>query len=458
MTYRLLRDNKETGPFSEEEMIAIGFKPYDLIWVEGKSAGWRYPSEIPAFKNFAPVVEEQPYDRFFKKQPPQKHFGLEERNVPASYTQTVTKEKTFTPKESEPIQAQQAPPVAASYRPVPEYNIQSIPAKHIHVTLPSGNTVNLTTLVAKSDTNAKENVQPNKPAPIATSPAALVEKEPNYKITAVAAETDKADKKIVYTNTSAVYQPATPGFSWGLIAAAVVGLATLLGLGIMIGLSINKDKSDLVFNESIRNKSKQKTLQQTENTVVKPASIPDAPATTLVNETLHPVPAANGKELVQNAVVKNTLAPQNSSELKETKKLPDEKLLAGKQKPLTQQDERVAVPSISRPANTSVNLAKELSLTPNEFKTGTFGGITGLKYTLFNASKFPVESVIIEIDYIQANNKVFKTERLLFKDVSAGAQTTIDAPASSRGVKINGRIIKVNSKEASLTNNTTAKS
>jgi len=66
-SYLLLRDNKESGPLSLDELVSLGLKPYDLIWIEGRSAAWRYPSEIPELKNFAPVVEEQPYDRFFKK-------------------------------------------------------------------------------------------------------------------------------------------------------------------------------------------------------------------------------------------------------------------------------------------------------------------------------------------------------------------------------------------------------
>ena len=60
MKYLLLRDNKQTGPYSTEELIAKGLKPYDLVWLEGKSAAWRYPSEIQELKPFAPVVEEQP--------------------------------------------------------------------------------------------------------------------------------------------------------------------------------------------------------------------------------------------------------------------------------------------------------------------------------------------------------------------------------------------------------------
>ncbi len=66
-SYRLLRNNKETGPYTLEALVQLGLKPYDLVWEEGRSAAWRYPSEIQALKFYAPAVEEQPYDRFYKK-------------------------------------------------------------------------------------------------------------------------------------------------------------------------------------------------------------------------------------------------------------------------------------------------------------------------------------------------------------------------------------------------------
>src|SRR5450432_917382 len=119
-------------------MIAKGFKPYDLLWAEGKSAGWQYPSEISVFKKYAPIVEEQPYDRFYKKQPPQK-LVTEERYTNRSYINSPAK-------TNEPVQQQQ--PVA---RPVYNYNTKDLPGRHIHVTLPSGNTLNLTTIVAKKE-------------------------------------------------------------------------------------------------------------------------------------------------------------------------------------------------------------------------------------------------------------------------------------------------------------------
>src|SRR3954468_5183360 len=65
--YLLLRDNKQSGPYTVDEIIAKGIKPYDLVWLEGKSAAWRYPSEVEELKPFAPIVEEQPFDRFYKK-------------------------------------------------------------------------------------------------------------------------------------------------------------------------------------------------------------------------------------------------------------------------------------------------------------------------------------------------------------------------------------------------------
>src|SRR5688572_14620066 len=66
-SYLLLRNNTKSGPLGLNELLQFGLKPYDLVWVEGKSAAWRYPSEIEELKPYAPAVEEQPYDRFFKK-------------------------------------------------------------------------------------------------------------------------------------------------------------------------------------------------------------------------------------------------------------------------------------------------------------------------------------------------------------------------------------------------------
>ena len=54
-SYILLRDHKESGSLSVEELLEIGLKETDLIWVECQSMDWRSPEEIPELKNLVAV-------------------------------------------------------------------------------------------------------------------------------------------------------------------------------------------------------------------------------------------------------------------------------------------------------------------------------------------------------------------------------------------------------------------
>ncbi len=65
--YRLLRNNKESGPYTWKELAHLPLKPYDLVWADGKSAAWRYPSELPEFRDIAPAVEEDFYQQYHLK-------------------------------------------------------------------------------------------------------------------------------------------------------------------------------------------------------------------------------------------------------------------------------------------------------------------------------------------------------------------------------------------------------
>jgi hypothetical protein len=50
--YRILRNNREQGPFSLEELVQLSLQPSDLVWQDGRSAAWRYPSEIELLKPY----------------------------------------------------------------------------------------------------------------------------------------------------------------------------------------------------------------------------------------------------------------------------------------------------------------------------------------------------------------------------------------------------------------------
>src|SRR5215211_1996435 len=50
--YSLLRNNQETGPYTFNELLDQHLRPTDLIWVEGRSQAWCYPSEVPELKSY----------------------------------------------------------------------------------------------------------------------------------------------------------------------------------------------------------------------------------------------------------------------------------------------------------------------------------------------------------------------------------------------------------------------
>lgn len=55
--YMLLRNNKETGPYSLDELKGMGLRPFDLVWHQKKSAAWKYPSEIDELAASLPDME-----------------------------------------------------------------------------------------------------------------------------------------------------------------------------------------------------------------------------------------------------------------------------------------------------------------------------------------------------------------------------------------------------------------
>ncbi len=57
--YRLLRNNKEQGPFTADELIQKNLKPFDLIWADGRSAAWSYPTEMAEFKMYVPDADKK---------------------------------------------------------------------------------------------------------------------------------------------------------------------------------------------------------------------------------------------------------------------------------------------------------------------------------------------------------------------------------------------------------------
>ena len=95
----------------------------------------------------------------------------------------------------------------------------------------------------------------------------------------------------------------------------------------------------------------------------------------------------------------------------------------------------------------TVNQLKKLvKLTGSEYNVGVLGGIENLHLTVANNSCHPLERVVIEVKYFKSNGKTISTEEHNLFNVAPGTEKIFDVPKNNRGVKVEYRIVGVESK------------
>ena len=92
--YLLLRNNQQTGPHTFEELLQLQLKPHDLIWIEGKSYGWRYPAEVESLKPYfaSPIASE-------REQEP-----TPQKSIQANKLETTSSKKIFVSMPVSPLE------------------------------------------------------------------------------------------------------------------------------------------------------------------------------------------------------------------------------------------------------------------------------------------------------------------------------------------------------------------
>jgi hypothetical protein len=477
MTYLLLRDNKQSGPYSLEDLRTKGLKAYDLVWVEGKSAAWRYSSEINELSAFAPAVEEQPFDRFYKK--------------PASVAGSASGPATA----SQPATAASAGATFTSQPFYPEDQPSTTRKRTIYVTMPGGTaapmTVRETVREAAFETSRE-------PAPVYRPVAAALPIDDHAFSEPIAGKFDNSrfdnsreqDNNIrPDSNNNRDYSgeliPRTPSRQKAGILQAVligVGILVLLAAGIFIGLSINKEPSGMQKLAAGTAATDNSTIDNS-----RPTTMKSGPAAKIYT-TAQPLPV---QPVVSPAVTVLRTQPANpasgsldrdrSTTATESVAGKTGKIAAPKQKAIMPKSQAVptlttatadssvaAVPIVHRTAAhrteadnqdnsdaadkgaLKVNLASQVSVGASKYEVGTFGGISNLQVTVSNRSAYPLDLVVVEVQYIQANKKTYKTENLYFHGVGPGMALMQEAPQSSRGIKVEYKITLINSKELGL--------
>lgn len=412
--YLLLRDNKESGPYSVPELVEIGIKPYDLVWLEGRSAAWRYPSEVDELKAYAPVTEEQPFDRFYHRPEPLKKPSA-----------IASPEVADTPSSEHSL-----------YEPKVISPVTEFPSveKKVYINFPL-------------KTKPSPEIQP------AIKSTPIVSEQPT---TGFAEQTFyKQANEVIASRHSTTKQLATDKrFVYILIAAAIIfgGFITVL---------------------LVNNNRQQQRLQEL-NTIVKqiengkanannahaiavkkedPAPVPQT-SETIVNPELLNLEDHNAPQTVApakpkaNAYEVTTAAPEaNKAENKTTAS----DGIVFTERPVLRRGDKSApessASSTEKPsvASASENIYKLVDLKPNNYKTGMLGGISNLQFQLTNNSSRELYKVAVRINYLGPEKKVVNTQTVYFENVSPGAHSTIDVPKSKRGVTINYTITDIKS-------------
>jgi hypothetical protein len=97
---------------------------------------------------------------------------------------------------------------------------------------------------------------------------------------------------------------------------------------------------------------------------------------------------------------------------------------------------------------TSKNSLHDLvSVASNDYKRVAFGGIRNLQLTVTNNSKYELDNVIVELQYLKPSEEPLRTENIKFKGIAANGTSTVRIPDTNRGIKISYKIINIESKQ-----------
>jgi hypothetical protein len=386
-SYLLLRNNKETGPFTFEEMKGMTLKTYDLLWVVGKSAAWRYPGEIAELKPFAPPVPEQPSDPFDKK--------TSESQVTDPGRSKKTETANTGSRESSIL--------------------RSTPLHSVYVNLP-----------------AERKQASLTPLPVLQETGTAFSQEPEF----------------VFPDNN--NRPNTGASRFSARVLWISTIALLFGAGILTGffisdrrkffsLDANHPHKRILIPPATGNNQKVNAKLVTlssPGTISSGESDLNKTVQTIITGKKNEVSHTGNKSLKTASVKKDSTIHPSSSLLTLNTADSLRQISVSKTEALYQKIK-------ARPDN-------YLSVITGTYSTGIFGGISSFPVTVTNNSPVMMDLVVVNIEYIQNNEKVFKSEPLAFTDLEPGETVSLKAPKSPRGTKIATHIRVVNIRKLDL--------
>ena len=100
-----------------------------------------------------------------------------------------------------------------------------------------------------------------------------------------------------------------------------------------------------------------------------------------------------------------------------------------------------------KPKTRPVNINRQVSVRANNYKQRAFGGVLNLELTVNNDSKFELDKVIVELQYLKPSEQPIKTDRIVFSSIGPNDSKTIKVPDYLRGVKVSYRVLDIESSQ-----------
>lgn len=489
--YRLLRNNKESGPFTQEQLIQMGLKAYDLVWMEGKSAAWRYPSEINELKAYAPAVEENPFDRFYKrkdnktvpaeqvtataetvavkKEKPRFRVKADVRKIDVpvavyeSSVSTISEPQTYRAEAVQNTAVMEAPKPAATAPPweaiYSEWKVKTA-AKPTPVTsnnaLPLQSEAVVETKFTQSLNDIKERYVETilKPREVKKTPL-----NKRYVLLAVLLpllgfgmwlsytlkEPSEGNEKVVQPPTNTVKQETeTPS----LINNADNDKDASSDAANTAGEEAVQRTGDNKTDEAIINKSTDNNLLQQQT---KP-DVTNAPDTKVITDDKKTVaeysPAEqtkNNEALSKTPAVKYNNTAMNLPAATANSTSPDDYTPLDKE--IIKNTDNAAAPA--SPARLTRKKIEDYVVVNNTYKPRG-SSIENLRLSVENITDFPIDLAVLDVQYFDANGRYQKGETVYVKDIPANKNVLVKVPDSNNSYSVNYKVSLISAEQSTL--------
>ena len=393
-SYILLRHNKESGPYSLTELQNHGIKQDDLIWAEGQSVAWLHPAEIPDLKAVpvAATVSEKPVPVI----------------VHSDYEENAIKEEIAGLEQQTELKR-----------------------KAVFISMPANK-------AAKTEADEKTPVVFSNNNKQEESPVAATKySQPLDEIKEMYVKTlQQRKQKIARKNNVKKY------------LKSVSLIAGLLISGVLIGLTLKKGtgKKTVVAEtqqiQPVQNNSTPATISiNPDQLISQPPAEPAISNPELQNlqqdEIVNQEPGKDNSAFTtkRNAATKKENTTTQNTDVSETSSVNGER---------TGKVRNEAAESPKAPVE---NISSLVFIKSNNYKTGSFGGIKDLQLTVSNDSKYILDNVVVNVQYLKPDGEAVKEENIHFRSVPPNGTQTILVAKTNRGVKVSYKITKIESKE-----------